>query len=286
MAKGLKGKLKKMQSAWESAEPREGGFSLADGTFNAKIEGATIEESQNERLQIVWELRFLSGENSGRTARKFSGLDTEENIAWAKGDLTRFGIELPEDIVELGDALAECVGAYVECTVKTKDEYTNIYFNEVVEGVEEEEEEDIDFEGMSKKELIEFATEYGIKIPKKTKAKEDKLREFVEEAYNELPEEEEDEEEEEEEEEDESEDSSDEEDDEEEEDSEDSEEDEDEDSEEEEESEEEDLDLDELDKDGLVQVVRDYRPKGLTVTNAKKMTTKALRKKLATLLSE
>jgi len=141
----IKQKLKKMKKSWSETEANEGGFSpIPDGQHIVRLDKVFMDLDKNEELQIVFDMTLMTGETSGKTNKKWSRMATEENIAWAKGDLVKLDLELPDDLTDLPELLDSLEGVFVSCTFKTKDEFQNIYFNEVVDedDVDLEEEED------------------------------------------------------------------------------------------------------------------------------------------------
>jgi hypothetical protein len=162
--------LSDVQDIWESAEARTGGVPLEDGTYTGVIENALIEKSRNGRLQVRWDLLVTEGDSEGRQIRKYEGLETEENLGWFKGDLETLEVDVPEDINDLGDALEAACGLAIVFRVKSKDDFVNVYFNELVEGGGEEDndsgdEDEVtaaDVKKMSKDDLNELAEEYGL----------------------------------------------------------------------------------------------------------------------------
>lgn len=143
-------KLKKLKKAWKSAEARAGFTPVPDGTYQVRIKDATLEESKaSKRLQVCWELEIISDEHEGRKLFKRDGVDDESQLEWFKGNLETLELEAPAEIAGITDVLGEAVGLAVEITVKTANEFQNIYFNDLIEGVDEEEgdeEEDDDDE--------------------------------------------------------------------------------------------------------------------------------------------
>ena len=130
----VQSKLKALKKAWKKAEARAGFTPVPDGTYQAKIDGATLEESKtSKRLQVSWALQVVVGEYEGRKLWKRDGIDDENQLEWFKGALETLELEAPNDIEDIPDVLEEAAGMGVEITVRTKDEFQNIYFNEVID---------------------------------------------------------------------------------------------------------------------------------------------------------
>ena len=140
----LKSRLKALQSAWADSEPQRAGASVPDDNYACRIESAVVEEAKSSgRLQIHYDLVVIDNEDfEGRKIQKYDGIDTEENLPYAQGTLEALELEIPDDIEDIGETLEEAAGLVVDVTVATRDEFTNIYFNELLEGYEEEEEEE------------------------------------------------------------------------------------------------------------------------------------------------
>lgn len=151
-------RMKKMKSAWKKAEVREGYSNIPDGDYVAKIESATLGLSpKSNEPRIEWKMVILNEDAAGKKLVKWSNMATEENFEWAKGDIARLELEIPDDPTELPDTLAEAVGLIIEVNCKTKDDFQNIYFNGVLEDYDEEAEEEE--EGDEEEETEEEETE-------------------------------------------------------------------------------------------------------------------------------
>lgn len=130
----LKERLQNLQKDWESSEPKVGGAKVPDNNYTAKITGAFVEEAKSSgRLQIHWILLVADGEYEGREIHKRDGIDTAENLPYVQGSLQVLNLNIPDSIDDIGDVLENAVGLLVDITVATSDEFTNIYFNELLE---------------------------------------------------------------------------------------------------------------------------------------------------------
>lgn len=130
---GVGGKLSEGQSDWEESEARSLGAPLPDDTYEGVIENTIIEESRNGRLQVRWDLLVTAGNCEGRQVRKYSGLETKDNMDWLKGDLETLGLEAPAEMSDLGEVLEEACSMAISFQVRSKDEFTNIDFIEPLE---------------------------------------------------------------------------------------------------------------------------------------------------------
>lgn len=198
--------LQELENTWEEAEVTEmqGGFTvLPDGNYTGKLLAGSVEMSQNGRVQIVWTLKVAEGKHEGKTIKKFNGIDNEIAIGYAKGLMKLIGITIPKDVTKLPKALNDFFGdkegVDIEFTVKTKDEFTNIYINSAKPSTEvapagkpsksksdksEKPEKKkklsyTDLEDMDKAELIELVKERELDIDGAESIKETKLRRLI-----------------------------------------------------------------------------------------------------------
>ncbi len=143
----LKSRLKKMQKGWSGATPRRGGFPVPDDTYDCKIKSATLEEAKSsDRLQINWEFVVLDGDYEGKVFHKYDGLDRPESLDFVQGAFETLELDIPDDVEDIGEPLEAAVGLECEVTVKTVDEFTNVYINDLLEAPDEDEEEEDDEE--------------------------------------------------------------------------------------------------------------------------------------------
>jgi len=199
--------LKQLDKTWKEAEVREIGSTFwkpPEGNYTVKITDIVIELSKtSERLQIVYALEIADGEHKGKIFKKFDGLETTENLSWVKGTLELIGINLPIKISKLPETIESFYddnpdGIYLDIKCSHDGEYANIYFNNLVdsgeienddivksedseENEEEEEEEDIEniLEGMKLKDLLEYAKDNDITIKKSEKINAAKIRKTI-----------------------------------------------------------------------------------------------------------
>lgn len=146
--KDLTATLKAAGKLWKKAKPRKVGAPVPDDLYSARIESAVMEESKaSGRAQVHWCLEIVDGDYQGRKLHTFSGLESEDNLAFLKGDIETLELAIPDSIDDIGEALEESVGLLLEINVRTRDEFTNVDFIELLEddgeeAEEEEEEED------------------------------------------------------------------------------------------------------------------------------------------------
>jgi hypothetical protein len=105
---------------------------VPDGKYQTRIQRAALTHAQSSgEPMIKWDLVVISGELEGRHIFKNAVL-TNKTLPFIKGDLLKLGLELTR-ISELPDRIAEVLDKAVEITVRTKGEYTNVYFNKLLD---------------------------------------------------------------------------------------------------------------------------------------------------------
>lgn len=157
-------KLKQLQKKWKAATPRTGG-GLPDGDYEGVIKTAVVGLSKSEakRLQCVWTLEATAPEGfEGHKQIKIAGLETEDNLCWFQGDLAVLGIDPPDSAEDIADAAGQTEGLPIAFRVRTKQEFTNVDFIGLLEGVEVEETESEETEDSDEEELTaDMITEMG-----------------------------------------------------------------------------------------------------------------------------
>jgi hypothetical protein len=137
--------LKKLEKKWGGVEPRHGRAPVPDGTYQCRIDTASMDVSKNSgRLQITWGFVVLNGPEEGNKIFKYDGLETDENMAWVQGTLETLELKIPKKLSTLKKILLKAVGLAVEVQVRTKGEFTNSYISGLLEdeGEDEDEEEE------------------------------------------------------------------------------------------------------------------------------------------------
>ena len=152
MKASTKEQLREAAKLYAKTAARQGKEQLPVGKdYTGVIGSCTIGMSQNEqspRLQVTWPITVTSpAEFEGREVEDYSGLQTENNIAYYKGRLEKIDVAIPDDIMDTADALDECEGLKIRFDVVKNEEFTNTYFRERIadagkkpDGAEEAEE--------------------------------------------------------------------------------------------------------------------------------------------------
>lgn len=103
---------------------------VPDGKYQVRIEKAQLTESNQGDPMIKWDLVVISGTQEGRHIFK-NAVISQKSMPYVKGDLNRLGLEMKR-ISELPNRLPEVLDKKLEVTVRTKGEYTNVYFNKLL----------------------------------------------------------------------------------------------------------------------------------------------------------
>ena len=142
----LMSKLKGLQTSWKKGKPRKAGFPVPDNDYGVEILIAAIEVARSSgRMQINYAMQVLDGDYEGKEIHKYAGLETDDNIDFAMGDLETLELDVPEDIGDLGPVLEGAVGLQVDVTVRTDGSFANVDFNELLaEGDGDSDDDDAD----------------------------------------------------------------------------------------------------------------------------------------------
>jgi hypothetical protein len=103
---------------------------VPDGKYQVRIESVRLAESQKGDPMIKWDLVVISGQLSGRHIFKNSVI-TAASLPFVKGDLKVLGLELPK-FSDLPNRLEELLDKKLQVTKKTKEEFSNVYFNKLL----------------------------------------------------------------------------------------------------------------------------------------------------------
>jgi len=137
-------KLRALKSTWKKAAPRTGG-GLPDGEYEGVIKSAVVglSKSDSKRLQCTWTMEVTAPEGfESRKQIKIAGLETEDNLCWFQGDLAVLGVDPPDDVDNIAEAVGQTEGLPIAFKVRTKQEFTNVDFIGLLEGVEVEQPEE------------------------------------------------------------------------------------------------------------------------------------------------
>ena len=132
-------KAGKLNFANAKKAAQEGGFPEFDpGRYNVQLAKAEIKESKKGSLMCQWTLNFIDGKYAGKSIMKFSMLESEQNLEFFARDILRLEWEFPDDPEQMEQTLEEIIAAdlTVQIEIVKNGDYTNIYFQKVLEGVE------------------------------------------------------------------------------------------------------------------------------------------------------
>ena len=139
--------LASLSKLLKNGKPKVGTPTLPDGTYQGEITDIKLGTTQKGKPQIDWTLKVLSGEYEGRACHKYDMLATQENVDWVYGTLEVLGVdELPTSLDDFKTTLQSSVGKKVEFSCRTQGNFTNVYINELLETVEDEDYDEDDDE--------------------------------------------------------------------------------------------------------------------------------------------
>ncbi len=185
-------KLTGLKKHWKEASKREPAKMAAveDGIYEAKLSKCQLAESiSSGRLQVAWGWVIAKGEGKGDQVNDYDGLETEDNFFYLQRKLAQLGKEIPEEITELEEVLKqlEKEKPLAKIRVKSKDGFTHVYINGLVEDSDDEEETETETEDETEEEETESDEE-----EETESEEEDEEEEETEEEEEETEEEEED----------------------------------------------------------------------------------------------
>ncbi len=163
MATDIAKSLKKLSKSWSKTEARTGGSQVKDGEYTAELVSMTVGTSKNGRLQVAEKFKITSGKLKGKEITTYHGLENENNIAFFKGHCEVIGVDLPDDMEDLPDALESFVDDNAEefsIRVKTNDGgYQNITVVGTADSESSEDEEEEESEEEEEEENEEEESE-------------------------------------------------------------------------------------------------------------------------------
>ncbi|MBU0616547.1 MAG: DUF669 domain-containing protein [Planctomycetes bacterium] len=104
---------------------------VPDGKYQVRVQRVKLERSQKGDPMLKWDLVVLSGPHANRHIFK-NAVITQASLKFVKADLKTLGLELPR-FSELPNHLQQLLDHALEVTKRTKDEYTNVYFNKRIQ---------------------------------------------------------------------------------------------------------------------------------------------------------
>lgn len=133
MAKGFKGKLKKMKKLWDDGKDSPPG--VPDGIYQMQLQACTLKESQNGKLYIAREHLVLEGEFEGEVVRDMISLETDQGPYYVAKFIDQMGYEVPEDVTDIPEVLEtiENDASVYKASAKRSGEFTNVRIQEIIE---------------------------------------------------------------------------------------------------------------------------------------------------------
>lgn len=189
-------RLSKMKSGWASSEQQYkemfGASDLPEDTYIAKLQDCELSESNAGNIRVKREHVIMEGEHKGVVVRDGLNLENEYGLVFCRRWLAMLGVDIPENPEELETLLAEVKEAAPVCKIRVRHsgDFTNV---DVISVLDEDEEElssgeaeggeesgaEIDLDGMDKNELRTLVKENDLEIDGWRKMDEDTLREAI-----------------------------------------------------------------------------------------------------------
>jgi len=104
---------------------------VPDGKYQVRINTVKLAESQKGDPMVKWDLVVISGQYAGRHVFKNSVI-TPASLPFVKGDLKTLGLQLAK-FSDLPNHLDSLLDTNLEVTKRTKGDFTNVYFNKVIQ---------------------------------------------------------------------------------------------------------------------------------------------------------
>lgn len=159
-------KLSSLSKMWKQTASVQPSFSnVPEGDYVGDLKEMKLEEAKKSgRLQVVTTIEIVDGDYTGKTVKRFDGLDKEQSIGYFKGLCEIIGLDIPDDLNNLQEAMDDFIANNADLfniTIKNNDKYSNVYINGVSEytkgGEEGEEtvEEEVGEEEVGEEEVID-----------------------------------------------------------------------------------------------------------------------------------
>lgn len=144
-------KLSQLSKLWKKAQPIAPSFSnVPEGDYVADLKEMKLGESKKGRIQAELTLEIVDGDYTGKTVKRFDGVEEETGMGYFKNLCEVIGFDIPDNMEAWQEAMDEFVANNVKdlyaITVKQSSDgkYSNVYINNISEytkGTEEEVEE-------------------------------------------------------------------------------------------------------------------------------------------------
>ena len=105
---------------------------IPDGTYQVEVHRVELTKSKTSgHPMLKWTLRILAPRHQGRLLWHNTVIVSGKNIWWIKKDLQTCGLVLAR-LSELPRRLDELLDIKLEVTKRTKGDYENVYFNNMI----------------------------------------------------------------------------------------------------------------------------------------------------------
>ncbi len=155
MAKPIAKELAKLKKIWSAAEPITGS-SIPEDDYVAKIKTMELGTSKAGNIQCVITLCITTGKYKNKEVKMFQGLGTEIGVSFFKGVCSIIGLDCPDDITDLPDAIDAFMEDFDEVLnihITEKDNMTNVRIKGLSDEIEDVEEDDTDVDEEEEEEL-------------------------------------------------------------------------------------------------------------------------------------
>lgn len=182
-------KLRKMKSGWanskQSYKEMFGASDIPEDVYVAKLQDTELTESNAGKLRIKREHVILEGDHKGVVVRDGLNLENEYGPVFCRRWFALLGVDIPEEPEELEEVLGEVKDAAPVCKIRVRHsgDFTNV---DVISVVDEDggsgeggEGEDVDLDSLDKTELRALVKENDLDIADWRKMDEDTLRDTI-----------------------------------------------------------------------------------------------------------
>ena len=107
---------------------------VPDGKYQVRVNTVKLAETQKGDPMLKWDLIVISGQYADRHVFK-NAVITPASLPFVKGDLKTLGVQLAK-FSDLPNQLPSLLDTNLEVTKRTKGDFTNVYFNKVIQVVE------------------------------------------------------------------------------------------------------------------------------------------------------
>jgi hypothetical protein len=104
---------------------------VPDGKYQVRVNTVKLAQSQKGDPMLKWGLIVISGQYADRHIFKNSVI-TPASLPFVKGDLQTLGLTLPK-FSDLPNHLESLLDLSIEVTKRTKGDFTNVYFNKLLQ---------------------------------------------------------------------------------------------------------------------------------------------------------